>query len=413
MTLIKTSILSAIAQIIRIVSGFIVTKVIAVYVGPSGLAVIGQLQNLINIILIFSGDLFKTATTKYTAEYLNDSQKKYILWSTTIKLILLLNIFMFCILFFFSTEIVTLLLGSEEYSYLFKILAFSIPFFVFNTFLLSILNGHKQIKKYILLSILLSLVSLFLVVLLSISYGLRGALIAYTTNQSIVFFITFYILRNETWFKFKNFTQKFNSIYLKKLFGFALITLFAILASNLTLIVIRDFISTNLSLESAGYWQGIWVLSGVSLSLITMSLTTYFLPTLSSLKNKDDISKELKKALILIIPIASLISLGMYLFRDFIIYILYTDDFLPMAELFLWQMIGNTIKVVGWLYGYTLVAKAMVKYTVGTEIVFALIFIFLSMVLVTKYGLVGVTYAFTINSILHAVTMYIIYNYKI
>jgi polysaccharide transporter, PST family len=413
MTLIKTSILSAIAQIIRIVSGFVVTKVIAVYIGPSGLAVIGQLQNFINIVLIFAGDLFKTATTKYTAEYLDDSHKKYNLWSTTIKLILLLNIFIFCVLFFFSTEIVTFLLGNEKYSYILKILAFSIPFFVFNTFLLSILNGHRQIQKYILLSILLSLVSLFLVVLLSVSHGLKGALIAYTTNQSVVFFITIYVIRKETWFKFKNFTQKFNSIELKKLFGFALITLFAILASNLNLMVIRDFISTNISLESAGYWQGIWTLSGVSLSLITMSLTTYFLPTLSSLKNKNDISKELKKALILIIPIASFISLCMYLFRDFIIYILYTDEFLPMAELFLWQMIGNTIKVVGWLYGYTLVAKAMVKYTVGTEIVFALSFIFLSMLLVTQFGLIGVTYAFTINSVLHAVTVYTIYKYKV
>ena len=413
MTLIKTSILSAIAQIIRIASGFVVTKIIAIYVGPSGLAVIGQLQNFINIVLIFAGDLFKTATTKYTAEYLDDSQKKYNLWSTTIKLILLLNIFIFCILFLFSTEIVTLLLGNDEYSYVLNILAFSIPFFVFNTFLLSILNGHKQIKKYILLSILLSFVSLFLVVLLSVSYGLKGALIAYATNQSVVFFITFYILRNETWFKFKNFTQKFNSIDLKKLFGFALITLFAILASNVTLIIIRDFISTTISLESAGHWQGVWTLSGVSLSIITMSLTTYFLPTLSSLKNKDDISKELKKALILIIPIASFISLGMYLFRDFIIHILYTDEFLPMADLFLWQMIGNTIKVVGWLYGYTLVAKAMVKYTVGTEIVFALSFTFLSMLLVTKFGLIGVTYAFTINSVLHAVTIYTIYKYKV
>ena len=56
MTLIKTSILSAIATIIKIISGFIVTKVIAVYIGPSGLALIGQLQNFINLVMLASGN---------------------------------------------------------------------------------------------------------------------------------------------------------------------------------------------------------------------------------------------------------------------------------------------------------------------------------------------------------------------
>ena len=42
MTLIKTSVLTGISTVIQVISGFIVTKVIAVYVGPAGLAIIGQ-----------------------------------------------------------------------------------------------------------------------------------------------------------------------------------------------------------------------------------------------------------------------------------------------------------------------------------------------------------------------------------
>ena len=84
-----------------------------------------------------------------------------------------------------------------------------------------------------------------------------------------------------------------------------------------------------------------------------------------------------------------------------------------MKELFLWQMIGNTIKVAGWLFGYVLVAKAMIKYTVGTEIIFAITFISLSIYFINIYGLVGVTYAYVINSLLHFFIMYYIYKYKI
>lgn len=413
MTLIKTSILSAISQIIRIISGFIITKVIAVYAGPAGIAIIGQLQNFINIILMIAGDFLKTATTKYTAEYFEDDKRKFQFWSLSIKFITISNIFLFIILFFFSDGISTYLLKSSEYSFVLKLFAFTLPFFVLNTMLLSILNGNKEIKKYIVINILLSLISLILVVILSINFGINGALIAYVINQSVVFFITIIFLRNESWFKIKNFFFDIDKSDIKKLFGFAMITLTAVLSSNLSLMTIRDFISNEISINSAGYWQGIWTLSQVSLGLITTSLATYFLPTLSAIKEKNNISKELKNAIKIILPIAFIISLIMYLMKDFIILILYTQEFVPMRELFLWQMIGNTIKVAGWLFGYVLVAKAMVKYTVSTEIIFAITFILLSIYLINIYGLVGVTYAYAINSLLHFLTMYYIYKYKI
>lgn len=45
MNLLKTSFLSSIATVIKILTGFIVNKVLAIYVGPAGIAQIGQLQN--------------------------------------------------------------------------------------------------------------------------------------------------------------------------------------------------------------------------------------------------------------------------------------------------------------------------------------------------------------------------------
>ncbi len=47
MQLIKTSFFSGIITIIRIASGFVANKVVAVYTGPSGVAVIGAFTNFI------------------------------------------------------------------------------------------------------------------------------------------------------------------------------------------------------------------------------------------------------------------------------------------------------------------------------------------------------------------------------
>jgi len=413
MTLIKTSMLSAIAALIKIISGFIITKIIAVYIGPSGLAIIGQLQNFIMVIKTVSGDFLKTAITKYTAEYEDDKNKKYALWSSAFKIAAILNLIAFIILIYFSKNISYVLFQTIEYAFVFKIFAGSLPFFVLNTILLSILNGHKQINKYIFLNIVLSIVSLFIVVYLSIVYGLVGTLIAYVMSQSIVTIITIIYLRKEKWLRFNFFLLPTRKENIKKLLGFAIITLSAVLASNGSMIYVRDYITNIYSISDAGYWQGVWLLSQVTLALITTSLTTYFLPTLSILIDKKELNKELTNAIYIIMPIAILISLSMYYLREYIIVILYSEQFMPMSQLFLWQMIGNVIKVLGWLFGYVLVAKAMVKYTVTTEILFAITFIVLSVYFMQLYGLIGATYAYATSSFLHLVTVAVIYKFKI
>lgn len=289
----------------------------------------------------------------------------------------------------------------------------SLPFFVLNAFLLAILNGQKEIKRYITLNIVLSLISLLLVSLLSYNFGLMGALLAYATNQSVVFFITFIVVKNQSWFKIKYFFYKTELDQYKKLFGFALITFASIMASNGSAVYIRGYLIDNLSATLAGNWQAMWALSQISLSLITTSLATYLLPTLSQLKDKSQINKELNSAFKIIVPITLIISLTMYLLRDIIIMVLYTTEFTAMRDLFFWQLVGNSIKVCGWLFGYVLVAKGLVKYTVSTEIIFALTWCILTSILVESFGLIGVIYAFAINSFLHFITMFLLYKFKV
>ena len=83
-----------------------------------------------------------------------------------------------------------------------------------------------------------------------------------------------------------------------------------------------------------------------------------------------------------------------------------------MQELFLWQMIGNIFKVLGWIFGYVLVAKAMVKYTVLSEILFAITFVIISIVFVKEYGLIGMTYTYLLNNILYCIFVMSIYKLK-
>ncbi len=64
MSLVKTSLLNGIAVIVKMLSALMLNKVLAIYVGPSGYAIIGQFQNVASILVSFSGGVLATGVTK-------------------------------------------------------------------------------------------------------------------------------------------------------------------------------------------------------------------------------------------------------------------------------------------------------------------------------------------------------------
>ena len=78
MTLIKTSVLTAISTIITVISAFVINKVVAMYAGPTGLALIGQLKDFVTMITNISNGAITQGIVKYTAEYETIEKKQKI-----------------------------------------------------------------------------------------------------------------------------------------------------------------------------------------------------------------------------------------------------------------------------------------------------------------------------------------------
>ena len=67
-------------------------------------------------------------------------------------------------------------------------------------------------------------------------------------------------------------------------------------------------------------------------------------------------------------------AFGIYVLRDIAILILFTEEFMPMSDLFFYQLIGDIFKIASWLLGYLMIAKAMTRIFIITEIVFSIEF---------------------------------------
>ncbi|MBS7818549.1 O-antigen translocase [Wohlfahrtiimonas chitiniclastica] len=397
MGLFKTSILNGIAVLIKMATMFVLNKILAIYVGPSGYAVIGQFQNFIQMVTSFSGSAINTGVIKYTAEYHDDIHQQKSVWKTSGTLVFCLSLLFSILIIIFRTLLSEYIFGTADYQTVFVWFAIFLILFNFNSLFLAILNGKKEIIKLVVANIAGSIFALIVTSILAIQYHLYGALVALSIYQALAFIVTFLLCSKAEWFRISYLFGRLDRIMTKKLSAFVLMALVSAVCVPLSQIVIRDYLIKEYSLEFAGYWEAMIRLSAAYLMLVTTTLSVYYLPRLAELKEKHAIKHEIYQGYKYIFPIALICSIIIYLCRDIIIHILFSSSFLPMRELFLWQMLGDTLKIGSWLLAFLMLSKAMTKMFVITEILFSISSVLLVILCTKLFGFEGVAVAHMIN----------------
>ena len=397
MNLIKTSLLNGIAVAVKVGSALVLNKILAVYVGPAGYAIIGQFQNAVSIVVSLAGGVVASGVTKVTAQHYDDEARQHEVWQTAIRFSLLASLLVGICILFIGDSLAEWLLHRTDMSSVFIWLALTLPAMAANNLLLAIVNGKKEVGIYVVANIIGSFLSLLVTGLLAYNFGIYGALVAFTINPAIVLLSTTTMVARRDWFKAKFLWGRMNRSALRELSGFGLMGLTSALTIPVTVMIIRDYLATNFGLTAAGYWQASWKISEIYLMLVTTTLSVYFLPRLAEIRSATELRAEIFKVYRFVMPIVLMGAVTIYLLRDFIIHTLFTPDFLPMRKLFPWQLSGDVIKIGAWITGYVLIGRGMVKIFLSVEILFSISFVLLSWVFVKKWGLQGVPMAYTVN----------------
>lgn len=405
MNLIKTSVLNGVAVLIKTATMFILNKILAVYVGPAGYAAIGQFQNFIQMVTSFAGGAINTAVIKYTAEYYEDENKQRTVWKTAGSIVSIFSFIFTFLVLIFHQQLSLYIFKTVEYGSVFIWFAVFLIFFNLNALLLAILNGKKEILKLVIANIAGSLFSLLVTSIMAVKYSLYGALVALSIYQSLNFMVTLSLCYRSNWFNWTYFYGKIDADIAKRFLAFASMALVSAICVPLSQMVIRSYLSHEYSVVYAGYWEAMIRLSAAYLMLVTTTLGVYYLPRLSELSNIQDIKKEIYLGYKLIFPLAVVGGVIVYMLKDWIIQLLFSAQFLPMRELFLWQMIGDSLKVGSWILAYLMLSKAMTRLFISTEIIFAFSSIFLTYLCTQIFGFEGVSVAHLINYALYWLVM--------
>lgn len=405
--LLKVASLSSLLTLLKMGCGFLVAKIVAVYAGPSGIAMLGQLQSFVITINGVASAPLNSGLIRYTAE----NKKKELnisslWWKACLYWCLWLCFITIPIVIVFASKISDVIFNNREYWWVIIAAGLFIPFAAIYRLINSVLNGMQDYKTYGIYGFISTLISTIILIILTIYYGLNGALLAGAIQTGILGLILFLLACREKWFRIKYWFGHVDSIYKKKVFNYLIMSICSAIATPVSMIFVRGILNQNVGWDITGQWQAVWKISEVYLSVITLSLSTYYLPKLSTIYGTENIRKEINATIKIIVPIVIILAMIIFLLKGFIIKTLFTIDFLPAVELFHIQLVGDIFKILGFIYAYPMLSCGATKWFISSELIFSFTLILLTFFIVPIYGVEGANIAYLINYIIYFVFVY-------
>ncbi|AWK15004.1 lipid III flippase WzxE [Candidatus Fukatsuia symbiotica] len=401
MSLAKASIWTTGSTLIKIGVGLVVIKLLAVTFGPSGVGQAGNFRQLITVLAVLSGAGIFNGVTKYVAEYSRQPEKLRTLLGTSSTLVFGFSTLLALIFLLAAKPISIALFGSADYQNVVRALAFIQMGIAYANLFLAILKGYRDAAGNALAVITGSLIGVAVYYFAFRLGGYSGALLGLALVPALVMIPAFLLLGRRKAIPFHYLKLGWDKKRVSQLGKFTIMALITSATLPLAYVMMRNLLANDYSWQAVGIWQGVSSISDAYLQFITASFTVYLLPTLSRLQDKDDIAREILRSLKFVLPTVATISLLVWLLRDFAIWLLFSNHFAAMRDLFAWQLVGDVLKVGSYVFGYLVIAKASLRFYLLTEISQFLLLTGFTHWLIPLHGALGAAQAYMATYIVY------------
>lgn len=396
--LLKITAMTGLLTLLKMAMGFVIAKVVAIYTGPTGLAMLGQVQSMVGSLNGIINAPAGSGVVRFTSEH-HTKGAEYCApwWRAALQWVLIISAIIIPGGLLLADNIAVWLFQDKALTWVVMATVFVLPLSAIGTLCNSVINGQQLYRRYVTLGMLSVLISGGVMLVMIIQHNIEGALLATAVQSALIGVVMLITNFRQPWFKFRYWCGSTDEKVRKQIGGYMLMAITSALTVPLSLILVRNILIAQVGWEAAGQWQAVWKISEVYLGVITIALGTYYLPRLSSLTGVDAIIGEIHKTALIIIPIVATMALGVYLLRDVVISLLFTDEFRSARDLFAIQLTGDVIKIAAWLYAYPMLSRGAIKWFMSTEIAFTMSFVVLTYGLVQTNGTVGANLAYAIN----------------
>lgn len=392
--LLKVLSLNSISVAISFVLGILSTRIISVYLGSSGMALMGSFRNFSVMIKSIATMGINNSIVKLFVENKSDKKELSIIYSTFFWILLVVSVILTSLVLLFSETISVFLFYSNSYKIPIQFFAVLLPLMVINTFWLAIYNGLEKFKSIVIMQIISNVLIFGVTALLIWKKNIVGGLLSIAIGELLMVFITFlFVLKDTEYFKF-DLQKVISSKYFNVIKRFILMALLSAVIAPLTLILIRNTIVQNYSINEAGVWDAVNRFSSFYMLFFNTGLSLYYMPKLASLNTDEEFKTELKSYFKTLVPLFVIMLIGIFFCKALIIKFVFSNEFSSINQLLIWQLAGDFIKVITLAFGFQIVVKTMMKkYFIG-EIIFNLSYFLLSFYLLKTSAVEGVLQAY-------------------
>lgn len=403
---------STMITVMRMLVNILVSKVIAIYGGPTAIIFVSQAQYLVGLFLGITASPNAVSVIKNTAKYgLVNRGPLYALWRVAWVYSIILSILATLALLFFEPLILPLLGDTISSEFFTMVMLISIPINLIGTFLISVYNGAKNYKTYFIIHLFSILGFLFLSNILILSFGKSGIIYTAFLNPLLVGACCVVMYLRQPFARIKDVIKstatKKDYQEIGKYVSMAIVSIFVGSVSSL---YVREILITSFSSYETGLWQTVFRLTDMVSNVFVIGITVQYLPALAETKNAIQMRHVVMSTLKVVFALGIISSYFIYTFREWALVIFTTREFLPAEKYVLLLLIAMVIKLVGWVVGYTLISKGAHRWFIFSEILFSLNLVMMTKISSIYFGLNGASYAIIMNGLMYLVFLGLIFN---
>jgi PST family polysaccharide transporter len=377
MNQIRSSFFSIVSIVLNVVFGFVYNKIVSVYFGPIGLALLTHYQNLVAFFMhIPQEGIHKAFINQITQEEDSKAHTGKIITQAVFWNILIFLVQWICLLVYMywadsPLEELFVDTGSS------LLIGVSFFLFVLNLLASSWMVARHKLKRYAMYTFLLGITSVLgmaCCIFFKVADSLYWIILAVTLSNFPVFIYMFIHVFRKFHYSWSDVTSIFKGKdYFMPLILMGLVSL---MSGKFLDYVIREIAFDLIGPYESGLWQSAVKISQAFVFLCGAFLATIFYPYASEcIKDKPKLHAYVKKFMFLYVPVTIIGVVSMFVLRDLLFKILFSAEFVKADKYFLLILVGDWFRCVSWVGAYLLMASSDTRRFIFFEIVSGIAFV--------------------------------------
>ncbi|MFK7059122.1 oligosaccharide flippase family protein [Flavobacterium oreochromis] len=398
-------------QFINVVIALFKGKIMAVFLGPSGIALNNLFNSTLNIISTFSLFGLELSVVREISNNLEYDDKKALEKSTNISILLFLFSAFFGALLtlIFAKQLSLFTFNSFRYYNEFVCLSLCVLFTILGKGIQTIFKSLQMIRDIIISSIYISIFSFLLSSFFFYTNKEQGVIYSILGSAFISFIISFfYLLKNKIKVNFK--LDRTVLLYAKKIIQLGFVLIIASLLALVTNQIINVFIEKRGGLKDLGLYSAAISLTTQYVGFLLTALATDFFPRLSMVsKNNDKIKQLVNEQTDVVVLLVSPLLILLIILAPLLVQLFLSKEFIDSVLLIRLISFATFFQLVSYCMGYISFAKSdKIFYLLFEGVYGNLIKLVFYIYFYIYHGINGLGFAYLIHFFQYNILIYLI-----